>query len=214
MARDEPVVIELHGARTGNCLRVAITLEEMEIPYKVIRVNLREGAQRDAKYLKLNPAGKVPTIVDRTVGGSPFVLTQSNAIMLHLAEKSPGRLLPVDDIAERGIAHERLFYFLMDVIAPSHGAFMLQVVNEESGAVILDGRATAMLVAAERFLETGLFMAGERFTLADIAALTMSLAYEEVVDWPAFPRLHRWYADVRRRPAVEKGLHAFDKPSA
>ncbi len=58
---------------------------------------------------------KVPTLIDRSVGGEPFVLTQSNAIALYAADKAPGTLLPEDPLA-RIIALERHIYFVTDAI--------------------------------------------------------------------------------------------------
>jgi hypothetical protein len=61
MTNDIP--IELYGARTGNCLRVSIALEEAALPYVVRRVDLRRGEQRRPQHLVLNPMGQVPTVV-------------------------------------------------------------------------------------------------------------------------------------------------------
>ncbi len=58
--------IELYGAPTGNSLRAAIALEEAGIPYTARRLNLQANEQRDLSYLALNPAGKVPTLVDHS----------------------------------------------------------------------------------------------------------------------------------------------------
>jgi len=63
--------IELYGAQTGNCLRAAIALEEAMVPYTVRHVDLRSGEHRRAAYLALNPAGQVPTMVDRSDEAAP-----------------------------------------------------------------------------------------------------------------------------------------------
>ena len=74
----------LMGARTGNCLRVSVALEVLGIPYEQVRIDLRSGEQRQAEFLAINPFGHVPVLVDRAAGQEGFVLTQSNAILLHL----------------------------------------------------------------------------------------------------------------------------------
>jgi GST-like protein len=71
------VPIELHGDRTGNCVRVSIALEEARLAYVASRVDLSRGEQREARHLHLNPAGKVPTIVDRSCE-PPLVLSQND----------------------------------------------------------------------------------------------------------------------------------------
>lgn len=71
--------IEVYGGPTPNCIRVSIAFEEAEIPYRVVRLDLRHGEHQRIAHLALNPPGKVPTIIDRRRGGEPFVLSQSNA---------------------------------------------------------------------------------------------------------------------------------------
>jgi GST-like protein len=87
--------LELYGARTGNCLRAAIGLEEAGLAYGVRHVSLSRGEQRAPAHLALNPAGKVPVLVGRSGFEAPdFILTQPNAILFYAQERSAGRLLP------------------------------------------------------------------------------------------------------------------------
>src|SRR4051812_4303819 len=82
----------LHGAKTGNCLRAAIALTEAGLAFDVKRVNLRAGEQKSAAHLALNPAGKVPVLVEHIEPAR--VITQSSAIFFYADERAPGRLLP------------------------------------------------------------------------------------------------------------------------
>lgn len=203
-------LIDLYGARTGNCLRVTVALEEAGLPYRPIRLDLRRGEHQTAEFLALNPDGKVPVIVDRIDGDETLVLTQSNAILFYVAEAAPGTLFPVDGVRQRAVAYERFFYFLTDVIAPSHAAFQLRANGvKDSSSQVLDLRAMKTLTAAERFVETSEFIAGETFTLADIAAVTITFAIERHIDWSELPQLRRWYQSVMARPSVIRGLAAF-----
>lgn len=197
--------IELIGARTGNCLRVAIALEETGWPYRVRRLDLARGEQRGAAHLALNPAGKVPTI--RTADG--LLLSQSNAILLHVAERAPGLLLPLD-AAARAVALERFFYFVTDVIGVSFAAFLLRAAEQRAASLALEARANAALGHAARFLADGPFMAGAQFSLADICAYTIATAYQRHIDWAGAPQLAEWYQRLGRRPAVARGMAAFD----
>jgi GSH-dependent disulfide-bond oxidoreductase len=203
-------VIELHGAETGNCVRVSIAFEEAELPYRVKLLNLREGEHRGVEHLALNPAGKVPTIIDRSRGDRAIVLSQSNAIILYAADLAPGRLIPTDDDASRARTFERFFYFLTDVIAPSHAAFSLPRSGSRDAARLLKDRSVMALASAESFLEGSRYIAGENFTVADIAAFTITLADDGHLDWDRLPRLRRWFDEVSERPSVQRGLHAFD----
>jgi len=117
-------MIELFGDATGNSIRAAIALEESRVSYEPRKVALARGEHRAAEYLQLNPTGRVPTLVDSDgPGGERLVLTQSNAIMLYIAEKT-GTLLPSSAV-ERARALEWLFFFVTDVIAPNAQAFVL-----------------------------------------------------------------------------------------
>jgi GST-like protein len=204
--------IELYGAQTGNCLRAAIALEEAMVPYTVRHVDLRSGEHRRAAYLALNPAGQVPTMVDRSDEASPFVLSQSNAIIFYAAARAPGRLLPEHEGQERAIAYERFFFFVTDVIAPSHAAFFLRRQNAVEAPGLLDERMLAALSAAERYVTRSSFMAGDSFSLADIVAFTIASFVKKRLPWDRLPNLDRWYRTVDARPAVVRGLRAFNNP--
>lgn len=200
--------IELIGARTGNCLRVAIAFEEAELPYQVRLLDLRQGEQRRPAHLALNPVGKVPTIIDRSAK-TDLVLSQSNAILLYAADRRPGRLLPVEE-PERAAALERYFYFLTDVIAVSHSAFFLRSTGNREASIALNQRSNAAIQQAAQFVEGSRFMGGDRFSLADIAAFTITVASRQHIDWGAAPHLERWFREVEERPSVQQGMKAFD----
>lgn len=199
------MTIELHGFHTGNCLRVAVALEEAELPYAVHNVNLAAGDHYRPGHLALNPHGKVPVIVDRS-DHPPFVLTQSNAIMMYIDQKAPGRILPIAP-KERAIAIERLFYFVTDVIAPGMSAFRVRG-SEDAQASLLHSALEAWSDSS-RFLENSRYMAGDTFSAADIAAGVFIQSYRRHVDWSTVPTLERWLTDVMARPSFQKGLQAF-----
>src|SRR4026207_310488 len=86
-------MIELFTAATPNGWKASITLEELALPYKVRRIDFEKREQKEPWYLKLNPNGRIPTIVDHDNGG--FAVFESGALMIYLAEKA-GKLLPTD----------------------------------------------------------------------------------------------------------------------
>ena len=86
-------MIELYTSPTPNGWKASIALEELALPYTVHPIALQKLEQKEAWYVKLNPNGRIPTIVDRDEDG--FVIFESGAILLYLAEKT-GRLVPAD----------------------------------------------------------------------------------------------------------------------
>lgn len=205
--RASPETIELIGARTGNCLRVAIALELSGANYQVRSLDLRAGEHRSPAHLRLNPAGKVPTLIDAS-SGEVVVLSQSNAILLHLDRIYPGMLLPQQNPA-RATALERFLYVVTEVIAPSHAAFRLRRTGETMAAERLDEAAVEALSFADTYIAPGGNMAGELFSLADIAGYTIATSYEDVLDWSAHPKLADWFRRAARNQAVTRGMRAF-----
>jgi GSH-dependent disulfide-bond oxidoreductase len=93
---------------TPNSIKVPIALEELNLEYTLHPVNIRQGGQREPDFLAVNPAGKVPALVEENTTGDRFTLTESAAILVFLAEKH-GKLLPTDPIA-RAQVFEQLFF--------------------------------------------------------------------------------------------------------
>lgn len=201
---------ELYGAPTGNSIRAAIALEEADLRYTPKIVDLASFEHQGADHLALNPLGKVPVLVEKEEGQTPFVLTQSNAIILYAAGKAAGGLLPEAD-HDRAIALERFFFFVTDVIAVSHAAFSLREANSQTARKILTDRMFAMLETAERYVACDDFIAGAAFSVADIAAFTIAKSVESDLPWSKLPNLKRWFAAIEARPSVKRGFAAFDR---
>jgi glutathione S-transferase len=94
MSVDEDGGRELYTAGTGNGQRAAIAVNECGVPCKIHVLNLGQGAQKPADYLKINPSARIPTLIDPGgPGGKPLTVTQSWAILMYLCEKT-GKFLP------------------------------------------------------------------------------------------------------------------------
>jgi GST-like protein len=204
--------LELHGAKTGNCLRAAIGLSEAGLLYETRHVDLSRGEQRDPSHLALNPAGKVPVLVARgSVNAQAFVLTQSSAILFYADAEAPGRILPPHSDRTRIRALEAFFYFTSDVIALNGAAFSLRGPEFSSAAATLIERYLGAIAASERFLIHNEFMGGTSFSIADIAAFTVISAVRRNLPWNQLPRLAAWHDRIGHRPAVQTGMTAFDE---
>lgn len=107
---------EVHAFATPNSVKVPIALEEMGLAYKLLPVNVRNGEQKAESFIALNPNAKVPVLVDDR-GGDRFVLSESAAILVYLAETS-GELLPSSGAA-RARVFKQLFFHASALSRPS-----------------------------------------------------------------------------------------------
>ena len=196
-------MIEVHAFATPNSVKVLIGLEEMGLPYDLKPINVRMGAQKAEAFLALNPNGKVPVLVD----GS-FVLTESAAILVHLAEKT-GKLLPKDG-AGRARVFEQLFFHASG-LSPAFGNAGFFKRSSPEPQPIAEARFTneaeRLLGLLDAKLASQPFMAGEEFTIADIA----HFGWMWRIQFPGLtidgrPNLSRWYQAVAARPAVQQAI--------
>jgi GSH-dependent disulfide-bond oxidoreductase len=198
-------MIELYTAPTPNGWKASIMLEELGLPYEVRAINLLEGVQKEPWYLKLNPNGRIPTIVDREVGN--FAVFESGAILIYLAEKT-GKLLP-KDAKGRSVALQWLM-FQMGGIGPMQGqanVFFRYAPEKIEYAINRYQEETARLyrVLDTRLAETE-YLAGE-YSIADIA----TWPWVRIHDWAGvpvdgMPHLQRWIDAIAERPTVQTGL--------
>ena len=101
-------MFDVYAFATPNSIKVPIALEELGLDYTLHTVNVRQGEQKTADFLALNPNAKVPVLGDPDAEGGRLVLTESAAILVYLAEKT-GRLLPPFG-KDRARVFEQLFF--------------------------------------------------------------------------------------------------------
>ena len=198
-------MIELYTAPTPNGWKASIMLEELGLPYEVRAINLLEMVQKEPWYLKINPNGRIPTIVDRDNGN--FAVFESGAILIYLAEKT-GKLLPKDPQG-RSVALQWLM-FQMGGIGPMQGqanVFFRYAPEKIDYAINRYQEETTRLyrVLDTRLAETA-YLAGE-YSIADIA----TWPWVRIHDWAGvsvdgMPHLQRWIDAIAERPAVQKGI--------
>ncbi|MDR3496911.1 MAG: glutathione S-transferase family protein [Ancalomicrobiaceae bacterium] len=196
-------MIEVYAFATPNSVKVPIALEELGLPYDLKAVNVRKGEQKEAAFAALNPNGKVPVLVD-----DGFVLTESAAILVHLAEKT-GKLLPSDGTA-RARVFEQLF-FHASALSPAFGNAGFFKRSSPEPQPIAEARFTTeaerILGLLDRRLAGQAFMAGDAFTIADIAHFGWLWRRQfPGLTLDGRPQLSRWYETVAERPAVQRAI--------
>jgi GST-like protein len=201
-------MIDFYTAGTANGHRAAIALEESGLPYRAHKLNLQAGDQRKPEYLKINPAGAIPAIVDDAgPGGKPLALAQSGAIVLYVAEKS-GKFLP-QDAARRAVALQWLLHACSDVAGGSGTLFQLSMVAPEKSAPnveFFEKRLVNALRAADARLADREYLADE-FSVADLALYPVVATRTPVIEkHGGLPNLAKWAGRMAARPGVAKGM--------
>lgn len=201
-------MIDLYTWATPNGHKIAIMLEEIGAPYKVIPINIITGDQLKPGFLELNPNNKIPVIVDHDApGGKTLTVFESGAILLYLAEKS-GKLLP-KDIVGRYAVLEWLF-FQVGGVGPMLGQahyFRKYAVEQVKHAIDrYTNEANRLYRVLNGQLGRGAYLAGD-YSIADIACFPWVRSHEmQGQDLSEFPNVKRWFEAIAARPAVQKGL--------
>jgi GST-like protein len=198
-------MIELFTAATPNGWKASITLEELALPYKVRRIDFDKKEQKEPWYLKINPNGRIPTIVDHDNGG--FAVFESGALMIYLAEKA-GKLLP-KDVKGRSLVIQWLM-FQMGGIGPMMGqANVFYRYAPERIPYAIDRyqrEVRRLLEVLDTQLTDNEFLAGD-YSIADIANWSWVRGYKwSGVTLDGLSNLTRWLDAIAERPAVKRGV--------
>ena len=197
-------MIDLYTSPTPNGWKVSIMLEEIGLPYTVKPIRLEMLEQKQDWYLKINPNGRIPTIVDREAGD--FAVFESGAILVYLAEKT-GKLMPTDPKGRSSVLQWVMFQ--MGGIGPMQGqanVFYRYAPEKIPYAIDRYQKETKRLYTV---LDTRLrdheYLAGD-YSIADIATWPWVILHGWAgVDVDDLPNLERWIEKVGSRPAVIKG---------
>ena len=202
-------MITLYTSPTGNGYRVSILLEELGLPYEVVKIEFGPDAARTADFLAASPLGKIPAIRDTdSPDGQPIALAESLAIALYLTEKT-GKLLP-ETIAERARAAQWAAIVVSGFGSAIPGIFLARQLGAEDHAKLIAkyfADIDVCFTAMNKHLAAHRYLAGESYSYADALAaplITTGRAFK--VDLDNFPAVLRWVDDVFARPAVKAGM--------
>jgi len=197
-------VIDLYTAETPNGWKASIMLEEVGLPYAVKALRLDKLEQKQEVFLRINPNGRIPAIVDRDEGDFPVF--ESGAILLYLAEKT-GKLLPADRKG-RSRAIQWLM-FQMSGVGPMQGQanvfFRYAPERIEYAIQRYQNETKRLYTVLDRQLADHEYLAGG-YSVADVA----TWPWVSIHGWAGvaiddLPHLQRWIALVGERPAVQRG---------
>jgi GST-like protein len=204
-------VIDLYTWPTPNGRKISIALEEFGLAYSVHPVDIGAGAQNEPAFRAISPNGKIPAIVDRASGRH---LMESGAILLYLAERE-GAFRGDDD-------WETVEWLMLQMggVGPMLGQAHHFLKFNPGKAPYAEARyaaeAARLYAVLDHRLEDRPYLSGS-YSIADMATWPWISRFEwQGIDWSHYPSLKRWYVDIARRPAVQRGydvpVHLNDIP--
>lgn len=205
-------MIEVYSWPTPNGHKVHIMLEECDLPYKVIPVDIGAGAQFEPGFLSLSPNNKIPAIVDPDgPEGKPISLFESGAILLYLAGKT-GRLLPTGTTAKYEVLQWLMFQ--MGGVGPMLGqAHHFRIYAPEKIDYAINrysNEAKRIYGVINKRLAASTYLGGPEYSIADIATFPWLRSWKnQGVELGDYPHLKGWFDEISARPAVQRGVEVL-----
>lgn len=207
-------MIHLHFWPTPNGHKVSIMLEEIELPYRLVPMNIGRGEQFSPDFLAISPNNRMPAIVDDQPlgGGAPLSVFESGAILMYLAEKS-GRLWPQSprekyqvaqwvfwQMANQGPKSGELGNFKRAAQQGTHG-------DLSYGLKRFDDEVNRLYGVLNNRLYDRRYLAGAEYSIADIVTYPWANTWERLgQNIEEFKHVKRWLNDLSERPGVQRGL--------
>jgi len=207
-------MIDLYYWTTPNGHKITVFLEEAELEYRIIPINISAGEQFKADFLKISPNNKIPAIVDDAPadGGGALSLFESGAILLYLADKT-GKFL-AKGLRDRMRTLEWMTWQVagfgpmlgqnhhFSQYAPEKIPYAIERYQKESERLygVLDDR-----------LAESPFLAGD-YSIADMATYPWVVPHEKQgIRLSEFPHVRRWFEQIGNRPAVKRAYARADE---
>jgi GSH-dependent disulfide-bond oxidoreductase len=203
-------VIELFTADTPNGKKISIMLEEIGYEYKLTKVDISKDEQFKPEFIKLSPFSKIPVITDHDNNENIF---ESGAILMYLAEKS-GKFYD----QKNRLKINQWLMAQMGTIGPMigqhHQFHHFNPGKSEFGEERYFKIAKRIYQELDDRLKDFKFLAGEKYTIADIATWPWLARHEwHDIGLKKYKNLSRWYLEISDRDAVVKGYDLFNNGS-
>jgi len=205
-------MIDLFYWPTPNGKKVTILLEECSLPYNVIPLNIGRGDQFKNEFLKLNPNHRMPAMIDREPkgGGAPIGIFESGAIMMYIAEKA-GRFFPQDTRGKYEITQWVMWQMANQgpkLGECGHFRRLGDKQGDQSYAVRrFTDEANRLYGVLNNRLVDRKYLAGDEYTIADMICYPWTVNWQgQGQDIEEFKYFKRWFEEIGKRPAVQRGL--------
>ena len=195
-------MIDLYAADTPNGKKISIMLEEVNLPYKVIPVNLSEGEQFKEDFVKMSPFSKIPVIKDDDNNKHVF---GSGAILIYLAEKTQKFYNK-----ENKINIDQWLMAQMGLVGPLigqyHSFYRFNKGKSKYGEERYFKITKDLYQRLNNRLSVSKYLAGEEYTIADIATWPWIARHQwHDIGLKNFKQLTKWYLNIAERESVKKG---------
>ena len=201
-------MIELLTANTPNGKKISIMLEEINFEYKVKKININKDEQFKTDFIKLSPFRKIPVIIDHDAKKNIF---ESGAILIYLGEKS-GKFYNKE---ERTIINQWLMgqmAYVGPFLGQHHQFHHYNPGKSKFGEERYFTIAKKIYKELDERLSVSKFLAGEDYTIADIATFPWIARHDwHDIGLKKFINLSRWYEEISKREAVQKGYDLLKK---
>ena len=205
-----PEPLTLYAANTANGQKATVVLEELELAYGVVSIDLMAGEHLGEGYTAINPVGRIPTLIDRR-GDEANTVYGTLAIGLHLAS---GTSLFPNEPAARAKMFEAVALISTDLAPALSGQFMFSIIlpdKPRSAIEYFSGESHRYLAQLERWASDATYLAGDDFTLADALAYpNVAVSAERIAPGlDDYPALRAWRDRIAKRPGVQRGMAAL-----
>jgi glutathione S-transferase len=191
--------MKLYEYPPTRSIRVRWTLQELGVPFESVVVDIAKGEHKQAAFLKVNPAGKLPALVD-----GDHVLTESVAIVLYLAEKYSDKGLLPRDLAARAECYRWLLFAATELEQPlwriaKHTAIYPKAKRIAADVALAREEFEAMGAVLDEHMRGRKFVATDAVTVADfVMAYTLDMASVASTGSPSFVGLLDRFGELRR----------------
>jgi GST-like protein len=203
-------VIELLTADTPNGKKISIMLEEIGYQYKLTKIDISNGEQFKPEFVKLSPFSKIPIIIDHDKNETIF---ESGAILIYLGEKS-GKFYDNENRLKINQWLMAQMGYVGPMIGQHHQFHHYNPGKSDFGEERYFKITKRIYQELDNRLKEYKFLAGEKYTIADIATWPWIARHEwHDIGLKNFKNLSRWYSEISTREAVIKGYQFMNKES-
>ena len=198
-------MLKIYGSPRSSAGRCYLLLEEVGVPYQPVAIDMMEKKEHKApEFLKLNPNGKVPCLVD-----GEFVIWESMAINRYLADKYKPQLLGSSP-EDRGLIEQWSLWALLELQPPMVDLIiqtMFMPENKRDAGVIARAqeKVPTVLAVLDQALKGRDYLVGSELSLADLnTASVVNVTFTVKINLDPYKNLLPWFNKIKNRPSFQK----------